>query len=59
MYKVYNKTFQPIQIIFDKETMILPKRERNAFVSVPYLNEQLKKLQKEELIKVKEVKEVN
>ena len=55
MYKVYNKTFQPIQIIFDKETMILPKRERNAFVSVPYLNEQLKKLQKEELVKVKEV----
>jgi hypothetical protein len=55
MYKIYNKTFQPIQILFEKETMILPKRERNAFVHVPYLNEQLKKLKREELIKVKEV----
>lgn len=55
MFKIYNKTFQPLQIIFDKETMILPKRERNAFVFVPYLNDLLKKLQKEELIKVKEV----
>lgn len=56
MFKIYNKTFQPIQIIFEKETMILPKRERNAFVYVPYLNQQLKRLQKDELIKVKETK---
>lgn len=55
MFKIYNKTFQPIQIIFEKETMILPKRERNAFVYVPYLNQQLKRLQKDELIKVKEI----
>ena len=55
-YKIYNKTFQPIQLLFDKETLILPKRERNAYIFVPYLNTQLQKLKKQELIKVTEVK---
>lgn len=56
MYKVYNKTFQPLQVIFEKDTTILPKRERNNYVYFPYLNKQLKKLKKDELIKVKETK---
>lgn len=56
MFKVYNKTFQPIQLLFEKDTLILPKRERNSFVFVPYLNSQLKKLKKQELVKIKEVK---
>lgn len=55
MYKVYNKTFQPIQIIVDKETIILPKRQRNGYVSVNEKTEQMKKLEKDELIKVKQV----
>ena len=54
MYRVYNMTFQPIQILYEKETMILPKRKRNSYVLVENLNEQLKKLRKDNLIKVKE-----
>lgn len=54
MYRIYNKTFQPLQILFDKDTLIIPIRKRNSFVEVPFLNEQLKKLEKDELIKIKE-----
>ena len=53
MYKVYNQTFQPIQIIFEKETVILPKRKRNSFIEFPHINEQMKKIEKEGLIKIK------
>lgn len=55
MYKVYNKTFQPLQIIFNKDTVILPKRERNSFIVFPYLNKQLKRLEKNEIIRVKKI----
>lgn len=57
MYKVYNKTFQPFQILFEKETLILPRRERNSYVILPYLNEQLKRLRDQELIRVKKTKD--
>lgn len=53
MYKIYNKTFQPLQIMVNQETIILPKRARNSFVKVRSLTEQIKTLEKKDLIKVK------
>lgn len=55
MFRIYNNTFQPIPIIYKEDTLVIPKRGKNSFVSVDEINEQVKKLLKDELVKVKEI----
>lgn len=55
-FKIVNKTYQPIQLIFKGETTILPVRGRNNYIVVYELSKQIENLAKKELIAIRKIR---
>jgi len=56
MYKITNKTFQPIRIIFNEKSYRMGSRKyKSNIIFVETLNAQIKNLQKRGFIKVRKM----
>lgn len=55
-FKIVNKTYQPIQLIIDNKTSILPVRGRNNYIVVSEITRQIQNLARKELIVIRKVR---
>lgn len=56
MYKIINKTFQPMQIVIGpNETYLLKARTKNKSLHLKYINKQIENLYEKGLIKLKKI----
>jgi len=45
--------------MIDKETILLPRRARNSYITVKFLTEQIKRLEKQDLVRVTKEKKTS
>lgn len=55
-FKIVNKTYQPMQLLINGDSFLLPSRGRNNFIIVFNITRQIENLAKKELIVIRKVR---